>query len=659
MLDSSSKLLQSPAGRGFLSPWRLDEAAGELTRPGQRRRLTPKATQVLKQLLKAGGEVVSRQELAAGAAISDESLSRIVNEIREALGDDARKPRFVETIPRRGYRLLPQRRRLPPWLPLAGLFALAILALLALVLTLRDDPPKPSASLQALTRVTSFEGAATQPLLQDRLVSYLRRDARGDRLSWEQVNLDTLQIQPADLNPAVRGFDRVGERMAVVYEQDGQCRVQVSSPGLPAPEPAPCRAGSQTLQWSPDGNRLAFTAEDGALAVLTLPDGKVISLTSPPSQWIDLGPRWSPDGNVVSFVRSDGRVGELYRTAVSGGGETALTADHQMVFDHDWVDAARLLLSSDRSGVRRLWLLDLVGGHWQDLGQEGVMGLDYDAPQLVFQMPRYQADIERWNLDQPAADRRGRTVVSSDRYDNHPRLSPDETRLAFVSMRSGSSALWISAADGADPRLLVPTDGQRLTRPYWIDDYSLLYLLYEENGSSLWQVDLAGTTRKLVAEAWSPTEAVADAAGIIWFLGSHQGRAGLYQMRGDGPEAALQGNYIRLEADAAGQLYLADYHGQVSRWNRRQRPEPVLQLSDADNLHWTAAGQFLWEVSADKRLVRHDLQLGVSQQFESPVPDVIGLGLAANAAGTTVYVARFQRWQVDLIHARLQLSTPR
>jgi DNA-binding winged helix-turn-helix (wHTH) protein/tetratricopeptide (TPR) repeat protein len=79
------------------------------------RRVEPKAMDVLVHLARHEGEVLSKRELIArvwdGTRVVDGVLARCVSQLRKALGDDPRTPRFIETVARRGYRLLPQTPR--------------------------------------------------------------------------------------------------------------------------------------------------------------------------------------------------------------------------------------------------------------------------------------------------------------------------------------------------------------------------------------------------------------------------------------------------------------------------------------------------------------------------------------------------------------------
>src|SRR2546430_8965584 len=99
------------SGRLRFGVFEVDLRAGELTKCGLRIRLQEQPFQVLAMLLEKPGELVTREELQKklwGQTVVDfdHGLNKAVNKIREALGDSAENPRFVETVARRGYRFL-------------------------------------------------------------------------------------------------------------------------------------------------------------------------------------------------------------------------------------------------------------------------------------------------------------------------------------------------------------------------------------------------------------------------------------------------------------------------------------------------------------------------------------------------------------------------
>ena len=90
----------------------LDVRTGELRKRGVKQRLQGQPLQVLEKLLKRAGDLVTREELrteiwAADTFVDfDHSLHNAIARVRETLGDSAESPRFIETLPRRGYRFI-------------------------------------------------------------------------------------------------------------------------------------------------------------------------------------------------------------------------------------------------------------------------------------------------------------------------------------------------------------------------------------------------------------------------------------------------------------------------------------------------------------------------------------------------------------------------
>jgi DNA-binding winged helix-turn-helix (wHTH) protein len=96
-------------------PFRLDLRAGQLTRDGAPIALRPKTFAVLRHLAERPGELVTKQALLdavwSGVVVSEDVVRISAGEVRAALGDDRAAPRFVETVPRRGYRFVAKMHR--------------------------------------------------------------------------------------------------------------------------------------------------------------------------------------------------------------------------------------------------------------------------------------------------------------------------------------------------------------------------------------------------------------------------------------------------------------------------------------------------------------------------------------------------------------------
>lgn len=127
MQPSSTLSPPSPTRPCRVGEWTLDPARCSLAhRDGSAQRLEPKVAEVLGYLGARAGEVVPRKELLdapwPGVVVGDESLTQTVIKLRKAPGDATREPRYIETIAKRGYRLIaPVRaatapaRRWPAW----------------------------------------------------------------------------------------------------------------------------------------------------------------------------------------------------------------------------------------------------------------------------------------------------------------------------------------------------------------------------------------------------------------------------------------------------------------------------------------------------------------------------------------------------------------
>src|ERR1039457_7471103 len=101
-----------PANTVRFGPFQLDLRTAELRHNGTTTRLPEQPFQVLVELVEHPGEVVTREELRERLCRSDtfvdfeHGLNTAVKRLRHALGDSAENPRYIETLPRHGYRLM-------------------------------------------------------------------------------------------------------------------------------------------------------------------------------------------------------------------------------------------------------------------------------------------------------------------------------------------------------------------------------------------------------------------------------------------------------------------------------------------------------------------------------------------------------------------------
>src|SRR5215469_2527173 len=101
-----------PVPRYRFGPIEVDPSAGEIYKSGIKVRVPKKPFQILLALLEEPGEVVTRESLRAQLWSDDtfvefeHALNAAINRLRVTLGDDAANPRYIETVPARGYRFI-------------------------------------------------------------------------------------------------------------------------------------------------------------------------------------------------------------------------------------------------------------------------------------------------------------------------------------------------------------------------------------------------------------------------------------------------------------------------------------------------------------------------------------------------------------------------
>jgi len=251
----------------------FDERAGELRRNGDTKRLEPQPARVLGVLLERAGEVVTRPELQqrvwSGDTFVDfdRGLNYCIAQIRDALGDSASEPRFIETLPRRGYRFIapvdpdqtfptlptlptlqtsqpvqpipplppvptiPPARNIPPLVVISAITLVVALIAGASMLIVRRDVAKAKPDTRVRLAVVPFDNE-TGVADYDRLAQTLT-DATVARLAADSTRLAVVGNAVALRVPrSFRDLQAIGAKLDVghvvlgqVQQIDGQLRI--------------------------------------------------------------------------------------------------------------------------------------------------------------------------------------------------------------------------------------------------------------------------------------------------------------------------------------------------------------------------------------------------------------------------------------------------
>jgi eukaryotic-like serine/threonine-protein kinase len=307
----SADLSNRPPVDYYFGPYRFDGRLRCLYKDGELLALTPKAADTLVALIERAGRVVEKDELLHAVwreiVVGDDTLAQNISTLRRVLGDDANRPRFIATVPRRGYRFVAAVRpvRVGPTPPTGG--------------PPEAPTPEASSSLPA--------AAARQP--SGRFLALIGIAALMAAVGGFVAQRVSVKDPPRALveftvpEPESHRFSTSGGMLALSPDGEYLSFVAIDASGSSSLWLRPLAStlsrqlngteGAAQPFWSPDSRTIAFFAERRLKAVdVTSGAVRVIaSLASPRS----LGGTWSRNSQILFSVPADG----MYVVPASGG----------------------------------------------------------------------------------------------------------------------------------------------------------------------------------------------------------------------------------------------------------------------------------------------------------------------------------------------------
>jgi Tol biopolymer transport system component/DNA-binding winged helix-turn-helix (wHTH) protein len=646
-----------------------DVQSGELRKDGVKLKFSGQPFQVLAILLERPGEVVTREELQKRLwpdtfVDVERNLNTAVNKIREVLGDSAESPRFVETVPRRGYRFIgaveapiqpataavtgeplgvPRRGR--RWLTIgAGVIAVAVIALAAFVgyRWRRQQRPQEQAVLTPVP-FTALHGVASNPAFspdgsriafawssQPGVNGYGQADLYLKALGSETL-LRLTQHPSTTLIPA---WSPDGTQIAFYREAGADSGIYVV-PALGGPEQklhSTKDVWNSAISWSPDGKWIAFEdmskGENHVRIYLLSPETLSIRRISINPACVDEHlPAFSHNGRFLAYwcFRNNYQAA-LYFLAVLDGEPKVITSFWEaMPSGLTWsADDTTLIYSRSKNySPEELVEVSVANGSAKQLGLVGARpAVSPKNDKLAYGPSSDSSNI--WRRDLLHSDSPPIQLIPSSRAQYDARYSPDGKRIAFASNRSGIQAVWISNEDGSN--LVQISDPNHVSgSPQWSPDGSKI--AFDSFPRDHWEIYVADVAerkpRKLITNISSLIRPNWSRDGKwIYFASEERGREGVYRCPASGGDATALANEMGWEFQETSDgkaLYFASEDNENSGLKRvalstssgaEPKIDPTLHVRDSRDWLLTPGGLYFVPSEAPRSVRYYDFATG-------------------------------------------------
>ena len=486
----------------------LDLRHAELRRQGVKVKLQEQPLKVLQVLLENPGQIVSREELRqrvwpANTFVEfDQGLYSAMARLRDALGDSSDSPRFIETIARRGYRLIApvtiapsladtrggeeadqgRRRKKLDFRRLitsmlAGLVGGALLLIFVFALDIggaREWLRRNAGQSVQVERITDFVGVKEWPAISPdgKTVAFVA-PVNGRKQIWIQLLTGGSPLQLTHDDADHESPRWTPDSSSLIYFTPNASPAEpgtiweLSALGGEARKIAPAMSGGDI---SHDGQRIAifqWRGADLALIAISLDGTMVREIKRFPKIYKYDWPRWSPDDRWIAYVRGWNYAFDfLLQVIPAEGGEPRDVAHGDILRGFCWLPDSRRLVYSSSAGSTILYppIFNLritgrtgEGDRQLTFGEVSYLGPDAVAGRIAASRVRIQSDIWRFPVSgTPQQNTKDALRITHQTGQAQtPSVSPDGKEFVYISDSGGHGNLWVATSDGSRIRQIT------------------------------------------------------------------------------------------------------------------------------------------------------------------------------------------------------------
>ena len=571
--------------------FRVDPHQQRLMRGDEHVAVTPKVLEMLTAFLERPGELLPKEELMdrlwPDSFVEESNLAQNVAVLRKALGDNSKNPRYIVTIPGRGYRFVadvrmperPYREKAiephpevgtPIQVPRPGrnikgtvaVIGAIVLGVTAWFLVSELDSAQ-TVEVARTSQLTAWSGLDFYPVISPdgRMLAFC-----SDRSG----NLEIFARQMLQGAKEVQVTNDGAQNCQPSFSPDGEQIAYASHGTRPGIYVTPANGGAARQlstfgtrpAWSPDGTQIAFQSDPlsdlgsnvrnamppSTLWLVSVASGEPRQLTKPGEPAGGHGaPSWSPDGKRIVFDVNDWALSELWTVLVADGsvapveiGETGsesdpiFAPDGKSIFYISATGSSLQYVATDADGKAASEPVKVMDASGTRIRQ---ISIDREGKRIVYATLSTASNVWATPVDGQAAEPVALTKHAHTRT-VLPAFSPDGRRIAYQSFKTGSLAhLWIMNSDGSEQRQL--SSRQAFNAAWSTDNKTVWFISPESTGTSYWSVNAdTGLERRLLdfdeVEVYG-ARAAPDGSSVV-FNSKRDGKLNIWTMPLSGGE---------------------------------------------------------------------------------------------------------------------------
>lgn len=528
-----------------------------LLKSGEIVNLNPKTFDLLLAFVERQGEVVGKDELLdivwEGQFVEEGNLTVNISLLRKALGEKINEPRFLVTVPGKGYKFIapvsfvenesqtvlednqkagvsPVTRdsggkppvsalgnwSLPPYILGAISLVAGIVVVLFVIVYFTDwrnsfwdsETPKPIIEASQQRLISTFPGSHSQPSFSPdgNKVAFVQASGSGSQIWVKDLNGGNPVQLTTDIENAERPrWSPVGNEIVFNCRSGGNsdiCLVPVNGG-----ESRKIINEGRNPSWGWDGERLVF--ERGYEIWTANNDGTNQRLVEgvPPADLLlaDRLPAFSPDGSLIAFFQNEkGPMGDYWIIPAEGGNVKRLTFDLTSGGAVRWLpDGTNIIFPTRRGGSLTLWSVSVAGGQpapvLKSAGEDTEPDISRDGKKLIYTNTRKSFVLTVTDI---------RTGESRDLRESgleiiNPSFSPDGQKIVFFGF-DNSGDLHIYKIDVSGENLAQVTGGkdEKNIQPQWSADGQTIYFYQMHPTHTFRKIPAGGGESAEIAPDW-------------------------------------------------------------------------------------------------------------------------------------------------------------